>query len=43
MTEINELIEKSINDIEIIIENCTKVNSVNSNLMQKSISCESER
>jgi signal transduction histidine kinase len=40
--EINELLEKSINDIEIIIENCTKVNSVNSNLMQKSISCESE-
>ena len=40
--EINELFEKSINDIEIIIENCTKVNSVNSNLMQKSISCESE-
>jgi len=40
--EINELIEQSINDIEIIIKNCTKVNSVNSNLMQKSISCESE-
>jgi signal transduction histidine kinase len=40
--EINELLEKSINDIEIIIENCTKVNSVNSTLMQKSISCESE-
>ena len=40
--EINELLEKSINDIEIIIKNCTKVNSANSNLMQKSISCESE-
>ena len=40
--EINELLEKSISDIEIIIENCTKVNSFNSNLMQKSISCESE-
>ncbi len=40
--EINELIEKSIYDIEIIIKNCTKVNSVNSNLMQKSISCESK-
>ena len=39
--EINELLEKSINDIEIIIDNCKKVNSVNSNLMQKSISCES--
>ena len=40
--EINELVKKSINDIEIIIENCTKVNSVTSNLMQKSISCVSE-
>ena len=40
--EINELLEKSINDIEIIIKNCTKVNSITSNLMQKSISCESE-
>ena len=40
--EINELLEKSINDIEIIIENCTRVNFITSNLMQKSISCVSE-
>jgi signal transduction histidine kinase len=40
--EINELLKKSINDIEIVIESCAKINSVTSNLMQKSISCASE-
>jgi len=40
--EINEQLEKLINDVEIIIKNCTKVNSITSNLMQKSISCVSE-
>lgn len=40
--ELSELIEKSIKDVEIIINNCNKVNSISSNLMQKSISCVSE-
>ncbi len=38
---LNDLIEKCLNDAEMIISNCSKVNALTSNLMQKSISCES--
>ena len=36
---LNDIIDKCLIDAEVVITNCSKVNSLTSNLMQKSISC----